>query len=236
MADPSSQLSLFEAEATHLSWQKVITPAALDAVAQDRGQLVEFLGDRALFALGHYFLSWRLLHDEPVVLVDGANIINLALILRLTHDLNPDRRKMLDQIHLSRAFTIHQLEAVIGDRLEPAMRKYQSRVCFISGLLDTFYDEEVPMWEATRILRRVMEKLRALADLGYRVIVLASDPTSNTTRKRSLLPLVTKGADRIFALVNENGQQILIDRTEATGDQRWHLPSFRFTIKGQPAR
>lgn len=231
MAEPSSQSSLFEIEATDLSWQKIVTPAALEAVARDQGQIIGFLGHRGLFALGHYLMAWRLLQDEPVVLVDGANVIDLPLILKLTDGLQADRRQLLNRLHLSRAFTVHQLEAVIGERLERALQKYRSRLCFVSGLLDTFYDEEVPVWEATRILRKTTEKLRALANQGYRLILLAPDPPAPTTKRKNLVSLVTEKADRIFALVHDKDQYLLIDDTQTVRNKWWVLPSLPFSIK-----
>ena len=231
MADPSSQSSLFEIEATDLSWQKIVTPAALEAVASDRGQIIGFHGHRGVFALGHYLMAWRLLQEESVVLVDGANIIDIPLILKLTNGLKTNRRQLLERIHLSRAFTVHQLESVIGERLEEALMKYQSRLCFFSGLLDTFYDEEVPLWEATRILNRVAEKLRALANQGYRLIVLAPDPPTPSTKRKNLIPLVTKISDRTFSLVHERDQYILVDDTKTARDKHWVLPSIPFSIK-----
>jgi hypothetical protein len=236
MADPSSQSSLFEIEAADLSWQKIVTPAALEAVARDRGQIIGFLGHRGLFALGHYLMAWRLLQDESVILVEGANVIDLPLILKLTDGLKANRRQLLNRLHLSRAFTVHQLEAVICERLEKALQKYQSRLCFVSGLLDTFYDDEVPVWESMRILRKTTEKLRALADQGCRLILLAPDPPTPTTKRKNLVPLVTEKADRIFALGHEKNQYILIDDTKAARDKKWVLPSIPFSIRRSSPR
>lgn len=231
MADPSSQSPLFETDADDLSWRKIVTPAALEAVARDQGQIIGFLGHRGLFALGHYLMAWRLLQGETVVLVDGANVIDLPLIVKLTDGLKANRREVLDRLHLSRAFTVHQLEAVVGERLERALETYQSRLCFVSGLLDTFYDEEVPLWEATRILRRTTEKLRALANQGCRFVVLAPDPPAPKTRRGNLVSLVTRPLDRIFTLVREKDQYLLVDDTRTVRDKRWVLPSMPFPIK-----
>jgi hypothetical protein len=236
MADPSSQSSLFEIEATDLSWQKIVTPAALEAVARDQGRIIGFIGHRGVFALGHYLMAWRLLQDESVVLVDGANIIDLPLILKLTDGPKTNRRRLLDRLHLSRAFTAHQLEAVICERLEKALQKYKSRLCFVSGLLDTFYDEEVPAWEATRILRKTTEKLRALAHQGCRLILLAPDPPAPTAQRKNLAPFVIKSANRIFALVHEKDRYLLIDDAQTARDKHWVLPSMPFSIKRSSSR
>jgi hypothetical protein len=227
MADNSSQSSLFEAAEPETAWQEIVTPAAMEAVAQNQGRLIAFRGDHGLFALGHYLLAWRLVQEESVLLVDGANLINLPLMLRLTRGLQADARTLLSRIHLSRAFTVHQLEAVIGDRLEEAMKKYQSRLCFISGLLDPFHDEGLPQWEAARIFGRVLEKLRTLANQGCRVVVLAPDPPVPVMKRKNLASMMTQAADRNFVLMNEKGRLVLLDQTQNTDGKHWVLPAIQ---------
>jgi len=227
MGKDSSQSSLFEVSESETAWQEIVTPAAMEAVAQNQGQLIAFHGHRGLFALGHYLLAWRLVQEESVLLVDGANLIDLPLILRFTRGLQIDARALLSRIHLSRAFTVHQLEAVIGDRLEAAMKEYQSRLCFISGLLDAFQDEELPQWEATRIFRRLLETLRRLANQGHRVIVLAPDPPVPSMKRKNLAPMITNVANRSFALKDEKGRLVLLDQTQNAGDKKWVLPAIQ---------
>jgi hypothetical protein len=238
MTEDVAQPSLFEAAETDRIWRSIAIPTAMEAVARDQGRLIGFCGHRGLLTLGHYLMAWRLLQDESVLLVDGANIVDLPLILRLlreNQENHKDRRALLSRIHLSRAFTVHQLEAVIGERLEGAFHKYQSRLCFVSGLLDTFYDEEVPLWEAKRILRRVLERLRHLADGGRRVIVIAPDPPGTATKRRGFVPRVANAADRVFTLVNENGALSLKDEAASSG-KPWALPAIQLRMKRYPPR
>lgn len=231
MPEDSSQPSLFEVAGSDRVWRNIATPAAMEAVARDHGQMIGFCGHRGLLPFGHYLMAWRLLQEESVILVDGANIVDLPLILRLTRESQKDPRPLLGRIHLSRAFTIHQLEALIGERLEGAFHQYQSRLCFVSGLLDTFYDEEVPLWEAKRILRRVLETLRRLADHGRRVIVIAPDPPGPSTKRRDIVAPVVKEADRIFRLVDENGALALKDEADTARGKRWALPAIQLRMK-----
>ena len=157
------------------------------------------MGHEALFAMGHYLLVWRTL-QEQAFWVDSANVFDLALITRLAKEINLDVKQLLQRIHISRAFTIHQLESLIGNSLEAAMEKMNSRLCFVSGLLDAFFDEEVPVWEAEGVLRHILGKLRLLADRGYMIIILAPD-LRVPHRERKVFPhLLSKAADRIFIL------------------------------------
>jgi len=234
MTENMIQPSLFEVAETDRLWRNVATPTAMEAIDRDQGRLIGFCGDRGLLTLGHYLLAWRLLQEESILFVDGANFIDLPLVLRLIRQDQKDPRALLGRIHLSRAFTVHQLEAVIGERLEEAFHKYQSRLCFVSGLLDTFYDEEVPLWEAKRILGRVLETLRRLADGDRRVVVIAPDPPDAAMKRRGFAPQVAKTADRTFTLIHENGTPTLKDET--VRGRPWVLPAIQSLTKRHPPR
>ena len=129
------QYSLFELQAPDLPWANIFNPSA---------GLVLFTGHRGLFPLGHALMTRQLIEGDSVIFVDGANFFDLPLITRLAREVQKDPREILAKVHLSRAFTVHQLEALILHRLESALRQYDSRLCLISGLLDTFSDEEIP--------------------------------------------------------------------------------------------
>ncbi len=232
--DHQPQSSLFEIPSTELSWPSILTPVALEAV--DQGKLIVFVGHRGLFPLGHYLMVWRLVQEDSVVVLDGANIFDLPLITQLSKSLHIDTRALLQRIHLSRAFTVHQLEAVISDRLEEALQKYGSRLCLVSGLLDTFWDEEVPLWEASRILKKVMERLRQIADQGCRVIVLAPEPPVPMSKRMGLVSLVKKNTDRIFSLKDIEGMLTMDEETQPDKGKRWLLPSLRLPTKRYSTR
>lgn len=234
--DPMTQYSLFEAGEADLPWSDIVIPAALEAVGRDHGRLVIMNGHRGLFPLGHYLTVWRLIEEEAVIFVDGANHFDLPMIARLARRLKKDARGFLERIHLSRAFTVHQLEAVIHEHLEDALQKHRSRLCLISGLLDTFSDEEVPLWEAKGILSRVMERLRLLADQGYRVVVLAPDPPVPVPQRNGLASFITKKADRVFRLSEQSGEFMLRDETKTARGKQWPLPALPLFRKREISR
>jgi hypothetical protein len=231
MIDHLSQPSLFGVQETSLSWSSILIPAALEAAARDEGQLLLFSGHHRLLSLGHYLVAWRVIEQESVIFVDGANFFDLPLITKLARQLQRDSRRFLERIHISRAFTVHQLEAVVGERLGAAMNKYSSRLCFVSGLLETFFDEEVPIWEAVRILNRVMRRLKFLTDQGHRVIILAPSPSAPSVKRMGLVPLVRKYADRIFTLSEDKGLLILEEETKEIRSKRWSFPAVKLSIK-----
>ena len=79
---------------------------------------------------------------------------------------------MLNRIYVSRTFTVHQLEALITERLSDALKTYTSRVLVASGFLNNLYDEDVELRETWRVFRKATAHLRALADSGALVLVV----------------------------------------------------------------
>ena len=189
-----------EVQRSGLSWSHILIPSALKALTCQSGHLVLFKGHQGIFAIGHYLMAWRLIEGERVVLIDSANVFDLPFITKMARAFKRDERKLLEQISISRAFTVHQLETVIRNRLAQRLKICGGRLCFISGLLDTFWDEEVPLWEAVPILRRIIAQLRSLSDLGYRVIILAPDPPVSAVKREGLSSILIQAADRVFTL------------------------------------
>ncbi len=200
MGEIITQPSLFEIKKPVLSWDCLI-PTFEESVTETGGRLVLCMGHEALFTVGHYLLVWRAL-QERVFWVDNANVFDLSFISRLAKELKQDVKQLLERIHISRAFTIHQLQSLISDRLETDMKKNNSRLCFISGLLDGFFDEEVSAWEAEGVLRQVVKKLRLLIDKGYKIIVLAPNPKVAHGERKGFSNVLSKSADRILILSN----------------------------------
>lgn len=234
--DASLQSSFYGMESPGPSWRDLLTPDAREAVSGDRGGMILMTGHPGLFSLGHYLMAGRLLHQESVILVDGANIIDPTFILRLLRGFAVDPRSVLERLHLSRAFTAHQLEALVCERLEEASTRFASRLCLVSGLLDTLSDAEVPLREASGMLRRIVARLRDLADQGRRVVILAPDPPGASAERRALARPAAAAADRVFRLCDTGGRFALREETNTAGIGRRTAAELRRPMPRRPPR
>jgi hypothetical protein len=70
-------------------------------------------------------------------------------------------------------YTCHQLEALLTERLQPAIASFAPGAVLCLGLLDTLYDEDVPAAEAARIFRRIAA---AIFEVAPRLPILAACP------------------------------------------------------------
>ncbi len=173
-----------------------------------QGGLVLLYGSQAVLTYSLRAIASLLAAGQQVVFIDSANAFNPFLIAEVATRLNRPPEELLDRIHISRTFTVHQLEALITERISQALKTYASRVLVASGFLDNLYDEDVELREAWRVLRKATAHLRALADAGSLVLVVCPDPAARGEPGRTmrlpdrdgLLDALIAEADKVIKL------------------------------------
>ncbi len=139
------------------------------------GKLAGFFGTGA-HRLALRALARPLLAGEPVVAVDGGNRFDPYEIGKAERALRGSGRAALSRILVSRAFTCHQMEALLSRRLGPALDRSGAGIAVVFGLPETFADADVPYAEACRVFRNCLSCLRRLAAGGTRVVLVGSPP------------------------------------------------------------
>lgn len=143
---------------------------------------------------------------KPVVYLDGANSFDPFLISKIARRAGLVPEELLSRIHISRAFTCHQMQALVTDRLGHAFRKFDTNVAIVSGLLDTFYDQDVPFGEAHDLLKATTAELARLARRGARILIACPD---------THLPLEQRQRRFVNLLKNISGKVLRSDGTES---------------------
>jgi hypothetical protein len=174
-----------------------------------QGGLVLLYGGEEVLAYALWAIASLLAKGEHVVFIDSANTVNPFLIAEVATRLNRRPEELFDRLHISRTFTVHQLEALITERIARALHTYASRILIASGFLHNLYDEDVAPLEAWRIFRKAVAHLRALADAGTLVLAVCPTPAARsepcrTIRLRDrdgLLDALIATADRVVKLV-----------------------------------
>jgi len=179
------------------------------------GKFFLFYGQAGLFSFFTYAISQWLLLGENIVLVDGANCFNPYALTRLIRGKNPlipgrrESEELLEHIYVSRAFTAHQLEALVVDRLEEALETFASRIAVIYGCLNLLYDEDISWKETNQIFSRILRQINSLKEQGTFVLGTCPPVISPPSRKSLLVDLKSK-ADRVFFLrETEEGVHVL---------------------------
>ena len=135
------------------------------------GKLAGFFGTGA-HRLALRALARPLAAGEPVVAVDGGNRFDPYEIGRAERALGGSGRVALSRIFVSRAFTCHQMEALLSRRLRPALERSGAGIAVVFGLPETFTDADVPFAEACRVFRNCLSSLRRLSAGGARVVLV----------------------------------------------------------------
>ncbi len=106
--------------------------------------------------------------------VIGDNRFDLYALTRLIQQQGLAPRPILARIELSRAFTCHQIHRRIIALGSTHTRGWAALV--VMGLLELFYDEDVPYPEVQRLLGEILLHLRALAAEGLPILVTVAAP------------------------------------------------------------
>ena len=163
------------------------------------------------------------LTGRPVALVDGTNRFDVhylaefarryAAAQRVGRKITPE--DLLDRIYISRAFTCYQMEAAITERLPAFLRRSGASVAVVFGLLDTFYDEQAPLFEVTAALRRIITALRHLRGGDVTVLLASRDVALASRERNGLFPTLLHSMDRVFCMVDEGNDRHILSENMA---------------------
>jgi len=98
---------------------------------------------------------------------------------------------------------------VITERLPAFLHKSHAPIVLIFGLLDTFYDEQAPLFEVKSSLQRIIAALHRLKQENISVLLASLDMKLESKERNGLFPKLKAGMDQAFCLVeNEEGRRI----------------------------
>jgi len=200
--------------------------AALRRTAVSTNQrkgLVLLSGPPSVYRLGLCAAVDRALAGEAVLYLAGANVFDPFLVGRLARASRVAPAHVLQQIHVSRAFTCHQMVRLVTDCLPSALRTYDARFVILAGPLDTLYDQSVPEAEAIRLFRAMTEALRDTAGHGVQVLcVTPLAPPESGGRSRFVETLRAQARRAINLREAEDG--LWLQEEGGLEPKRWMIP------------
>ncbi len=187
------------------------------------GGLVLLSGHAAVYRLGLCAAVDRALAGEPVLYLAGANVFDPFLVGRLAKTAHVAPAQVLQQIHVSRAFTCHQMVRLVTDCLPSALQQYESRFVVLSGPLETLYDQSVPVSEVMRLFRTMLASLQRLAQEDVRILCVSPLPLVSSDRRRGFLDTLRAQAHRAIEVRDTEDGLWLDERGQRTA-RRWNIP------------
>jgi len=105
--------------------------------------------------------TYRTFHSETIY-IDGGMCANPYRIARYARMLELEQQDVLENVVMSRAFTVYQLSTLVHEMLEPMIQKRSPRTLIIGMLPALYLDSEVPVREAQALLSLDLQKIQDL--------------------------------------------------------------------------
>lgn len=193
------------------------------------GKLFCLHGDNSVFRLSLYAASHALLRGVPIALVDGTNRFDAYYIAEFARKVASQRlvkgrvtpEQLLERIYIARGFTCYQMEATITERLPAFLQRVHAPIAIIFGLLDTFYDEQAPLFEVKVSVQRILSALQKLKQRNIAVLLASNDMKLESKERNALFPTLKSGMDEVFAVtMGESGYRVVHESTVRMEPQR----------------
>jgi hypothetical protein len=126
--------------------------------------------------------------DSDVVFIDAGNLFDTYTISQHIVDLGLESNRVQQRIHLSRAFTHHQVHSLIVEKLLTAIDEYGARLAVVSDITALFCDPDVrEKKEAMDIFRRSVHFLGQTAEQRDMLIIATNQKTRNKAMTDALM-------------------------------------------------
>jgi hypothetical protein len=143
------------------------------------GGSILFFGE-PMTRLSAYLMGHLSVRGKSITLVDATQAFDPYLVARVGRLLGISSRPLLERIHLSRAFTCHQLVTLLCEIL-PSSGMIDP--LFVLGPCALFYDEQVPLKERQTLFFQVVRSLIGFTKKG-RDCFLFQSPISPKVKNR----------------------------------------------------
>ena len=139
--------------------------------------------------------------DSDVVFIDAGNLFDSYKISDNAILHGQDGHKVHERIHLSRAFTHHQVYNLIMEKLEPELDHYNAKLAVVSDITALFCDPDVrEKKEAVDIFRRSVRFLSDTAEQKNAIIIA----TTLNSRSKTMDDFLLQTA-HISAILKDKG-------------------------------
>ncbi len=125
--------------------------------------------------------------ESNVVFIDAGNIYDAYDISQQAINLRLDLTQIHERIHLSRAFTHHQVYNLIIEKLSLAMEEYDAYFAVVSDITALFCDPDVrEKKESLDLFRKSIRYLAKTAEEKNMLIIVTNMKTRNKTMEETL--------------------------------------------------
>jgi hypothetical protein len=169
--------------------------------------------------------------ETNVIFVDGGNTFRLYHISRIAQLSQLDPRQVLERIFISRAFTAHQMTAIVLEKLKETVDKFDSKLVVISDIAGLYLDKDIPQKEAKDVFNQLTVYLSRFAEENQ-LIILATYFQHYPSRQNTFLQETACGRANVVMSVRPTrfGQQLVLEKHPLFSLGYAEFPSENLTI------
>lgn len=143
--------------------------------------------------------------NSRVVYIDGGNNFDPYAVSAIAQEYGLEPRSVLEKILVSRAFTAHQLTALVFEKLEEALKRHRAKLVVISDITGLFLDCDVPKIEGRDIFLEMTKHLLDLASRRRDVVIVSYFPRPYFSRNLFLETVLLAKASTVIRLKESKG-------------------------------
>ena len=140
--------------------------------------------------------------NSDVVFIDGGNLFSTHLLSQHSRRLRLGSERAMGRIHLSRAFTHHQLAQLTGERLSLAMKEPFAKVAIVSDITQLYCDPDVrDKEEALGMFAKSLRYLSSLAEQNNTLVIV-----TNIEPRNQRMEKILASSAHVFARLEAKGE------------------------------
>lgn len=144
--------------------------------------------------------------ETNVIFVDGANTFRLYDISTIAQSYELDPRTVLERIFISRAFTAYQLTSTVLEKLQTAIKIYDSKFIVLSNFAQLYLDEDMPKKESQEIFLQLTSYLSNFAKKNQ-VIILVTHPLFSWSKQSRFYKEVLCGRANVVTSIRKHNHR-----------------------------
>ena len=148
--------------------------------------------------------------ESDTIYIDAGMCADPYKIAQYARKMELDQKKILNHVHISRAFTVYQLTMMIQDMLEHAIKRYKPRTLIIGKFPVYYLDSDVEDKEAQTLLRTNLHKIHELTAKYNLVTIFTNHDRRMLSTRRNVRKILHKEVDEVV-MMNESELATLVE-------------------------
>ena len=140
--------------------------------------------------------------ESDTIYIDAGMCADPYRIAQYARKMELDQKKVLEHIHISRAFTVYQLAMLIQDMLEQAIRRYKPQTLIIGKIPIFYLDSDVEEKEGQTLLRSNLHKIHELTSRYNLITIFTNLDKKMLSTQRNIRKILHKDVDEVV-MMNE---------------------------------